>query len=225
MALGPVGAGRPHVFDPSAPRAIEWTVEALLAGSVVAFPTDTVYGLAALIAQEEAVARIYAIKGRPADKPLPVLLSTVAHLPRIAAGGDALALLADRFWPGPLTIVLPARPGLPPAVLGHDEAGTPTIGVRVPAHFLALEIIDRAGGILAVTSANRSGEEPARTAAEVVAALAGEVDVVVDGGQAPGGVASTVVAARGSELAVLRAGAISAEELMAVWREVRAGAD
>ena len=218
------GSSRLLVLDPAAPRAIEWSADLLVAGGVVAFPTDTVYAVAASLAHPSALRRIFVIKGRPSDKPLPVLLASPEDLARVALDVDpnVVALLA-RYWPGPLTVVVPAREGMPEEVRGVGPDGRPTIGARVPNHFLAIELIERAGGALAATSANLSGHRPARTGKDVARQLGGEIDVLLDGGTAPGGVPSTVIRFGGEELQVLREGAIPEEHLTASWREILAG--
>lgn len=225
--------GRPHhppvLLEPSAPRAIEWTAERAADGGVVSFPTDTVYALAGSLAHPAALARIQSIKRRPDGKPLPVLLASPANLRDVAdlddEEDDLLVALASRFWPGPFTLVVPARHGLPEEVLGLDMRGRPTVGVRVPAHFLAIEVISRAGGALSATSANRSGDDPARTAAEVAATVGPEIDILLDGGSCPGGSASTVVAVTDSGIAILREGPVARAEVEAAWAEIVAGRD
>jgi L-threonylcarbamoyladenylate synthase len=208
------------VLDPSAPGAIETAVDGLVNGRVVAFPTDTVYALAASLAYPPALERVVAIKGRPKEKPLPVLLASASYLEQVAldAPPRVVALLA-RYWPGPLTVVVPAREGMPEATVAADR----TIGVRVPNHPLALEVVQRAGGAVAATSANRSGEPSARDADQVRAALGDEPDMLLAGGAAPGGIASTVIGFAGDELVVLREGAIPGEHLRAAWRETLEG--
>ena len=176
------------------PAGIERAAGLLRAGAVVAFPTDTVYGLGA--ATPEAVSRVYGLKGREASKPLILMAAGAADLGvRLNA---AARTLAERHWPGPLTLVVPD---------GHRG----TVGVRVPAHELMLALLRRTGPLW-TTSANRSGEPDCLTADEVAADLP-EVDAVLDGGRAPGGVPSTVLDVTGLEPRVLRAGAIPAEAL------------
>ena len=208
---------RPLIFTPDAPRAIEWTADRLLAGGVVAFPTDTVYALAASLAHPESLARLSALKQRPPGKPIPVLLASASALALVARQPDArVEALVARFWPGPLTVAVPARAGLPASVV----AGDGTVGVRVPNHFLALELLELAGGAAAGTSANRGGQMPARSTPEVVAAFDREIDLILDGGTTPGGVASTVIRCDGDTLRILRDGPISPDDLQAAWKEI-----
>ncbi len=207
----------PLVLDPSSPRAVEWTAETLSAGGVVAIPTDTVYGLAASLAHPEALDRIYAIKGRPDHMPLPVLVSSADALSHLVDIDDAVLPLFDEFWPGPLTVILPAAAHLPERALGPER----TVGVRLPNHPLAIEIIDKAGGAVACTSANRTGSEPGRTATDVAESIGTDLDLILDGGRAPGGVASTVVAIDGSTLRFLREGAVPIAEVIRIWDEIR----
>lgn len=212
--------GRVVVLEAAAPNAIEWTAERISSGGVVAIPTDTVYGIAASLAFEDALARIFTVKGRPGDKTLPVLISSTDLLARVARDvtGETLVLL-DRYWPGPLTVVVAARSGMPSVVTGPGD----TIGVRLPNHPLAIEVIAKSGGAIACTSANRSGEPPARTAGEVAASVGDGLDLILDGGMTPGGVASTVISVEGDTIRILREGAIPAEHLLAAWREIRGG--
>ncbi len=191
---------------------VERAVEVLRAGGVVAIPTDTVYGLAASLARPDALARIYAIKGRSGDKALPILISDMGQLERLASSIPPVALaLARAFWPGALTIVVPASEATPDEV----TRGAPTVGLRMPANEIALAVIRAAGGALAVTSANRSGGPEARTAAEVVERLGSRVAFVVDGGRSGEAPASTVVDATRPDVRILRQGAISAARIRA----------
>lgn len=205
-----------NLLDSAAPHAIEWIAQTILEGGVVGIPTDTVYGIAASVANDAALARIYEIKGRDASQPLPILVDSTDVLDRLSPGIDRrVALMLDRFWPGPLTVAIPARPGLARPLIGPGE----TVGVRMPNHQLVLEIIGKVGGMIACTSANRSGEPPARTAAEVLDSIGPALDVTLDGGVAPGGLPSTVIAIRDGAPVVLREGAIAAAAIAAAWNE------
>jgi len=190
---------------------------ALSSGEVIAIPTDTVYGLAAAIDRPEAIERLYALKGRPAEKAIPVLIADPAHVSRLTPHMPAMAArLAQAFWPGALTLVLPAFANLPDRVTTLTTDGIRTVAVRVPDNPLARAIIATAGGALAVTSANRSGAPPAVEAIEV-----GELGLplplfVVDGGRAPGGTPSTIVLATAERPEILRDGAIPAAAITAV---------
>jgi tRNA threonylcarbamoyl adenosine modification protein (Sua5/YciO/YrdC/YwlC family) len=191
-------------------------IEALGNGSVVAVPTDTVYGLAALPSLPTAVDRLFTLKERPKDVALPVLVSSWGDVDALAGPLDTAAeLLAGRFWPGPLTLVLPREPGFD-ADLGGPPAARRTVGVRWPEHPV-IEYLCGKLGPLAVTSANLHGSPPATTAAEVAAAFSGlslEVApaVILDGGRCDG-VPSTVVECRGPATRCLREGAIPWSEI------------
>lgn len=210
------------ILDRSDPQATTWAAERLATGGVVAFPTDTVYGVAASLGRGEALRRVFAVKGRPPDRPLPVLLASVDALARVALDLDSrVALLLERYWPGPLTVVVPAREGMPDEVIGPGG----TVGTRVPNHPIAIRLLEQAGGALAVTSANRSGSAPACTAPDVADALGDKLDLLIDGGPTPGGVPSTVVAFVDDQLVVLREGAIAGDELIAAWRSLAVPGD
>ena len=198
--------------DPAAPHSPELARAAALLrdGGLVAFPTETVYGLGAHALDAEAVARVFHAKGRPADNPLIVHLADAAELGRVARHITPLAAeLAARFWPGPLTLVLDAAPGVPELV----TAGLDTVAVRVPGHPVALALLEEAGVPVAAPSANRSGRPSPTTAQHVLDDLADLIDALVDGGPSELGVESTVVDARGDRPVVLREGAVSREEL------------
>ncbi len=191
-------------------RLLADAASTLRAGGLVAFPTETVYGLGADATDPAAVRRIFAAKGRPADNPLIVHLADAADLDRVAARVSPLAAqLARRFWPGPLTLVLEAGDRLPPETTG----GHPTVGVRVPDHPVARALLAAADRPVAAPSANRSGRPSPTTAAHVMADLGDVVDVIVDGGACVVGVESTVVDARGPHPVVLREGAVTREHL------------
>ena len=179
------------------------TAAALLRqGALVAFPTDTVYGVGTTPWSAEAIARLFAVKGRSAEKAIPVLLADAADLAQVAAQVPAAAAaLMDRFWPGPLTIVVPKAPGLP-ANISHNDG----IAVRMPDHTTARALIRAAGGAVATTSANRSGAPAARSAEEALATFDGQVAAVVDGGMTPLAQASTIVDCRTTPAQILRQG-------------------
>jgi len=192
--------------------ALDRAVQAIRAGRLVAVPTETVYGLACALTQA-AVDRLVEAKGRDVGKGLTLLVDALADAASLVVDPPAARRLADRFWPGPLTMVLPLQPGveLPYAVTG----GTQAVGLRVPDQPFTRRLA-RALGPLPLTSANRSGEPDARDAAEAQASLGTAVDLIIDGGRAPGGVPSTVVALEGDgSWRLLRAGPISHEELAA----------
>src|SRR3981081_205711 len=161
----------------------------LRAGGLVAFPTETVYGLGAHALDAQAVRGIFEAKRRPADDPLIVHLGDIDQIERVAGGNVVSARLAERFWPGPLTLVLPKRPSVPPEV----TAGLQTVAVRVPAHPVAQALLLGAGGPLAAPSANLFGRPSPTRAAPVLEDLDGRIDAVLDGGPTPVGVESTIV--------------------------------
>ena len=194
----------PATSSDAIPRALE----VLRLGGVVAFPTDTVYGIGALAFNGKAVQSMYTAKDRPLEKAIPVLIGEMDDLEQVAMDIPRKAhLLALRFWPGALTILLPKKPGLPEAV-----SATPFVGVRVPDHDIARALL-RAAGPMAVTSANISGQASPTTAEEVFAQLGGRIELIIDGGKTPGGVPSTLVDCSGDEIRVLREGPITEVEL------------
>jgi L-threonylcarbamoyladenylate synthase len=198
----------PLLLSASDPKSITRVVAALRAGQVVAFPTDTVYGLGAHSGLAEAIEQLYQIKGREHQKAIPLLLARTEDVSAVARDVPDLAWrLAARFWPGPVTLVLLGAATL----LDVLTAGAPTVAVRVPAHPLALRLISALGVPLATTSANLSGQPEAVTAQEVWAALGARVALVLDGGRCPGGVASTLVDVTTAPPTIRRRGALVAE--------------
>ena len=185
-------------------------LEALAAGSVVGVPTDTVYGLAVDPSRHGAVERVFALKQRPEHFALPVLLGVPREAEDLAEVGPAAGRLIERYWPGPLTLVLPRRPGSGPK-LGGDPT---TIGLRCPADPLVRGLL-RLSGPLAVTSANRHGEAPLHSAKEVRERFGTGVAAVLDGGRCDG-VSSTVISLIGPEPECLREGALDLGEIVAV---------
>ncbi|MEX1158550.1 MAG: L-threonylcarbamoyladenylate synthase [Thermomicrobiales bacterium] len=195
---------------------IAHAVDLLRRGGVVAIPTDTVYGLAASLEHPLAIERMFSIKGRSGTKAIPVLVSDLNEFERLAHDLSPAALrLAERCWPGALTIVVEASDVVPEAV---RRDGT-TVGVRMPNNADALEIISAAGGALAVTSANRSGGAEARSADEVRVKLGNRVDFVVDGGPTVAFAPSTVVDVSGAVVRVLRTGAIESWRVTAALQD------
>lgn len=194
------------------PALLHQAARLLAAGELVAFPTETVYGLGADARNDAAVAGIFAAKGRPSDNPLIVHIASVAGLERIGREvGPLVWRLAEQFWPGPLTIVMESAPGLAPRV----SAGLSTVGVRVPDHPVALALLRAFDGPVAAPSANRSGRPSPTRAAHVLADMDGRIAAVVDGGPTVVGLESTVVDARGPRVRVLREGGVTREMLTA----------
>lgn len=187
----------------------------LRAGGLVAYPTETFYGLGALAARPEALARLATAKLRPEGKALPLLAGDLAQVEAVAVLDEALARrLAARLWPGPVTLLLPARPGLAPELLGADG----TVAVRVPGLALARELALAAGGALVATSANLSGAPPPTEATALAPELVARIDLVLDGGPTPGGRPSTIVAVAGGAPRLVRPGAAAFEEVLAAAR-------
>jgi L-threonylcarbamoyladenylate synthase len=194
---------------------IDQALRILKEGGVVAFPTDTVYGLGADAFNASAVVRIYDIKDRPRDKQLPLLIADAGALPGLAGPIPPIAwFLAGRFWPGGLTLVLPRAHSLP----DHLAQG-PTIAVRLPAHPVCLALIRGLGNPVIGTSANPSGQPSTLTAREVARQLGSKIDFVINGGRCPGGRESTVVDVSGRAPMVLREGIIPSAEIHKICRE------
>ena len=192
---------------------VDAAVSVLRAGGLVGLPTETVYGLAALATNAEAVSRIFTVKGRPPTHPLIVHLPDASHAARWASVlPDGFDALAAALWPGPLTIVAPAAAGVPAVITG----GRPTVALRVPAHPATAEVLARLDAAVAAPSANRFGQVSPTTAADVVADLGDDVDLVLDGGPCEVGVESTIVDLSGSAPEVLRTGAVDANELASI---------
>jgi L-threonylcarbamoyladenylate synthase len=212
------------VADVAARRAgeIAAAVAALRRGELVGLPTETVYGLAADAANPAAVARIFALKGRPADHPLIVHLDSAAQLAQWCAHVPAQAeALAAAFWPGPLTMILPRAAWVPDAVTGGQD----TVGLRCPAHPLALAVLQAFGGGLAAPSANRFGRISPTRAAHVRDEFGDRLPIVLDGGDCAIGIESTIVDLSGAVPRILRPGRISRTAIEGVIGLVRAGGD
>ena len=191
--------------------SISRALEILKHGGLVAFPTDTVYGVGALAFDAKAVESIYAAKDRPVEKAIPILIGGPEDLDKVTAEVPPIAAkLAARFWPGPLTLVIPKHPNLPDVV-----SASPTVGVRVPDHPVARALL-RAAGPMAVTSANISGQASPKNAEEVSRQLNGRIPLILDGGETPGGVPSTVVNCLGTEPVILREGPVTFKDIQFV---------
>ena len=193
---------------PANAESIQVALQILREGGLVAFPTDTVYGVGTLVFDGKAVESIYVAKQRPIEKAIPVLMADAADMEKVGMDIPEVAYqLAARFFPGPLTCLIPKQPTLPESV-----SATETVGVRVPDHEVARALL-RAAGPMAVTSANISGQASPSTAQEVLAQLGGRIDLILDGGKTPGGVPSTLVDCTGKDLKILREGPISLAEI------------
>jgi L-threonylcarbamoyladenylate synthase len=199
--------------QPEAAQALERAAALLRAGGLVAFPTETVYGLGANALDAAAVERIFAAKQRPAWDPVIVHIAAPPAIERLVTEvSEPAALLMKAFWPGPLTLLLPRSAEVPAAV----TAGLPLVGVRMPAHRVALELIRRAGVPVAAPSANLFSRISPTTAAHVLEDLDGRIDAVLDAGPALQGVESTVLDVSVSPMRIYRPGAITAEQILAV---------
>ena len=191
-------------------QKIQEGVALLKNGGVIAYPTDTVYGLGAGMEFRQAVERVYQIKERPMSMPLPLLIADIAQLDNLTESVSETAnTLIKQFWPGGLTLVFKAIPGVPEII----TAGANTVAIRIPAHPVALALIRGLGMPLVGTSANLSGKASALTADEVGEQIGDRIDMVVDGGRCPGGIESTIIDVSGEKPKILRAGAITEQEI------------
>jgi len=193
----------------SHPAAIEQAAFLLQQGQLVCFPTDTVYGIGAAASSDDAIRRLYAVKGRSPGKPLPLLISETAEASWYAEVTPVAKSLMARFWPGPLTIVMRKVEGLRSRAL----AGQNTVALRVPDHDVPRHLVRMLGEPLTGSSANRSGARPPVSAAEVAFSLGEMVSLVIDGGRAPSGEESTVVDVTGAAPVIVREGVVTREEL------------
>ena len=192
---------------------IQSALEILQSGGLIAFPTDTVYGLGTLAFDNNAIESIYTAKDRPIEKAIPILIGDMNELDLVGENVPNMArIFASHFWPGPLTCIVPKKQTLPLAV-----SATPTVAVRIPDHLDARALL-RAAGPMAVTSANISGQPSPSTAQEVYNQLNGRIPLIINGGKTKGGVPSTLVDCTGEEPVILREGPILLAELLAVLR-------
>ncbi len=189
---------------------IAQAADVLRRGGVVAYPTDTLYGLAVDPREDEAAARLYAAKGRDASTAIPLIAASIEQAQEAAVFGDRELMLAGTFWPGPLTLVMPARSGIAAAMLG----GGTTVALRVPSHAVARALAAAFGFCITATSANRSGHPPAVTAGDVAVALEPAIDVLLDAGPVPGGPPSTIVEMTVTGPRLIRAGAVAWDRVL-----------
>ena len=204
---------------------VDEAVALLAAGEIIAAPTDTVYGIAARLDRPEALRRLFVAKGRPEAKAIPILLGDVGFVEELSGEPQALTALANIFWPGALTIVTMAGPGLPREVVTVSDPGPRTIALRLPDSDIMRALCRSSGGALAVTSANASGESAATSAPAVIAAGILHLAAIVDGGPTPGPLPSTIVSVADGTLHVIREGVIPGDRVACVWREVNAAAE
>jgi len=208
MAAGNLDQAMPsdEALDPGLSARVDAAAAVLRSGGIVVYPTETLYALGARADDAAALQRLARAKLRPEGKPLPLLAADREQVRQVARLDGPAARAADRFWPGPLTLVLPAGPGLDLAV----TAGSGTVGIRIPGSAVARALARRAGFALVSTSANPAGGPSPARVADLDRGLLGQVDHVLDGGPTPGGAASTVVRIEGSIVHVVREGAIPA---------------
>ncbi len=193
--------------------AIEEAAALIAAGDVVAVPTETVYGLAGDATSDEAVSSIYAAKGRPSFNPLIVHVRDLAHAQQFGIFDDRATALAHQFWPGPLTLVVPLRPGA--GLAARVTAGLSTIALRVPAHPAMRALLEATGQPLAAPSANASGTISPTNAGHVLRSLDGRIPLVIDGGATSGGIESTIVGVTDGIVRLLRPGPVEIEDAAA----------
>jgi L-threonylcarbamoyladenylate synthase len=196
------------------PEAISNAFEIIKSGGTIAFPTDTVYGLAVDPFNPQAINRIYAIKERSMEKAIPILIGDFQQLESLVSEiNESAKILAQNFWPGPLTLILPKIPDLP-----GELSQYPTIGIRMPNHEFAINLLRRTGP-LATTSANISGDANPKTGLDVLSQLGGRIDLLLDGGETPGAIPSTVIDISSKPIRLLREGPISRSDLSVLLGE------
>ncbi len=195
---------------------IKYCADIIKRGGLVAFPTETVYGLGASATDAEAASKIYSAKGRPSDNPLIIHVATPSDADKYAYTDELYYRLAKAFMPGPLTVIMPKRDTVPLGVTG----GLDTVAVRCPSHEVARSLIEKAGVAIAAPSANISGSPSPTCAAHVIADMDGKIEAIIDGGECDIGLESTIVKIEGSSLILLRPGAITADALRCVCENV-----
>jgi len=189
--------------------------EVVKSRGLVVYPTDTVYGLGCDPFNLRAVKRVFKVKGERKQKPLPILASDIQFIQKIAYLNERVRKIADRHWPGPLTLVIPKKPTLPNVV----TCGLPSVGVRIPNHTVAIQLISFCNGLLVGTSANKTEEKPPKTAQEATKQLGKQVDIVLDGGPTPLGQESSIVDLTSKKPKMLREGPIKLEDILNALRD------
>lgn len=183
-------------------------------GGLVIYPTDTVYGLGCDPFNVRAVERVFQVKGERKEKPLPILASDLEYIEKIAYINESARKIANKHWPGPLTLVVPKKPVLPNIV----TCGLTSVGVRIPNHKVAIQLISLCDGLLVGTSANKTGEKPPKTAQATIQ-LGEQVDIILDGGPTPLGQESSIVDLTSEKPKILREGPIKHEEVLTTLRD------
>lgn len=207
----------PRRMDEEGKRALREAADLLRAGELVAFPTETVYGLGGDAFREDAAGKIYRAKGRPSDNPLIVHISNTGQIERVADGvSEKAEMLMEQFWPGPLTLIFRKREPVPHATTG----GLDTVAVRMPEHAVAHMLIEESGVLIAAPSANLSGKPSPTCAEHVYHDLQGRIPMIIDGGPVGIGIESTIVDVTGAVPVILRPGFITEEMLRAVVGEI-----
>jgi L-threonylcarbamoyladenylate synthase len=198
-------------------QALVQTVEALKKGCIVAYPTETFYGLGVKFDLEDSLKRLYDLKKRARDKAMPLIFGDERLLPLVArsANRSVLALMKD-FWPGPLTLILRSKNN----ISGYVTAGTGKVAVRIPGKSFALSLAQKADFFITATSANLSGMTPAQNAETVIGYFGDEIDILIDVGPTPGGLPSTIMDVTGRRMRILREGAISRESLNESFKKI-----
>lgn len=186
------------------------TVKILNNGGIVAFPTETFYGLGVKFDMDDSLIRLYELKKRPVKKPMPLIIGSRKLLPSLVVStNNSATALMDKFWPGPLTIILDAKRGLS----RYLTVGTGMVAVRLPGESFALRLAEEAGFPITATSANISGMPPAENAEAVIKYFGDKIDMIIDGGKTPGGLPSTIVDATEKDIKILRKGAVSTSDI------------
>jgi L-threonylcarbamoyladenylate synthase len=197
-------------YETNIEQVLYHTVDILKNGGIIAYPTETFYGLGAKFDMEDSLKKLYDIKQRPEEKAMPLIIGNKGLLSVIAASiNDMALLLMDRFWPGPLTLIFLAKENLSEYI----TAGTHTIAVRIPGESFALQLAKTANFPITATSANPSGLPPAQDAESVIKYFGDKVDLIIDGGHTSGGLPSTIVDVTGNKIKILREGVIKKELL------------